>query len=1163
MEFRVLGPLEVRAGDGPLPLGGAKQRALLALLVLNANRVVARERLIDALWGEAPPESAVKGIQLYVWQLRKLLPEGTIVTRQDGYLLEVEPEGVDLVRFERLLAEARAAGPEPAARLLREALALWRGRALVGLGEEPFVRVEAGRLEDLRLVALEERIEADLAVGRHAELVGELEALIAEHPHRERPRGQLMLALYRSGRQAEALAAYRATRAALDELGLEPGAELKELEKQILTQDAALALKEERPLAPGGAPLPGPLVPTPPFPFVGRDGELTVLRSLLDRAERGEGGLVLLAAEAGGGKTRLIRELAHEAASRDVLVLYGASDAAVTTPYQPLLEWLEFLLRVCDPEALTECLGAAGGELARLVPELSPLTGAPAPERRDPASERFALQGAVTELLSRLSRRRPLLVVADDVHWADGETLHLLRRLARSAPEARWLVVAAYRSEENTGALADTIGDLGRLDGATLLTLANLGEEDVGEFIRRSTSAEAAVELVSAIDELTDGTPLLLCELWRELYESGGVEVAQTVRLTRPLDELRGPERIVELVRQRLARLDPETTALIELAAVAGPQFELSLLAAAADAEPATLAAALQEAVASGTIEELPEPALAHRFTHELVRRAVYDRVAGIRRAQLHLRVGEALEHVHAIDPGRVLAELAHHFTLAAPVAGAERAVEYNLRAAAAAIASATLEPAAECFVRALELGIADERERVRIQLELANVLAETGQPLRALALREDAFETVGRLGDRGLTAHARIALIAGYPWPRWDLYTETTQTTAEDAIEIFTELGDQRGLARARWRLAIMHNNDGRMAAGCAELEQALLHVEAAADPFLRSQIIGFLVTGVCVGPTPVDDAIRRCRELLRASSGDPVLEATIECGLFMLCAMAACEDEAREYGRESGEVLDQFGYHMLASSRRLAFQAQLLLGDAAAAEQQLLSVQESFGKGGATSRAAVMGAHDLALLYCDQGRWDEAERWLASGSEDPPAPHGTFVSLARPAVMARLAAHRGELDEALRLARDAVEVAEQTDRLSQRPHVWLGARRSTPGSRRGNGSRRRNGGGAPTLRAERQSRGGRSNGRGGRYAGPCFQAASIALRTSSIERCPVSRPIAFCWRASKTFAFHQLWLGAITYLWSLNTAAYSDMKSGICPWMNWYCVSPPVVFA
>src|SRR5262245_8018220 len=360
MEYRVLGPLEVLGGDGPLVLGGAKQRALLALLLLNANRVVGRDWLVDGLWGERPPETAVTTVQVYVSRLRKLLPGGTLVTRSPGYLLAVDAETVDVQRFERLVREARDADPGRASELLREALALWRGPSLAEFREGPCGPLEAARLEEIRLATVEQLFEADLALGRHAELVGELELLAVQHPHRERLRGHLMLALYRSGRQPDALRVYREARAALDELGVEPGAELKQLERQILVQDAALALPRRRLLArafAGRVPLPGALVPASPFPFVGRTGELLALRAALERTERGEGGVVLLAGEAGSGKTRLVRELAHEAAPRGVLVCYGASDAAVTTAYQPLVEWLEFLLRVCDEDAMRECLG--------------------------------------------------------------------------------------------------------------------------------------------------------------------------------------------------------------------------------------------------------------------------------------------------------------------------------------------------------------------------------------------------------------------------------------------------------------------------------------------------------------------------------------------------------------------------------------------------------------------------------------------------------------------------------------------------------------------------------------------------------------------------------------------------------------------------------------
>ena len=237
---------------------------------MNANRVVARERLIDELWGERPPDSAVKSVQVYVSRLRKLLPSRALETRARGYVLDVARDQVDLLRFERLVAEARRAEPADASRLLRDALALWRGPPLAEF-DEPFAKAEAGRLEDLRLAALEERLEADLALGLHAELVGELESLVAEQPHRERLRALLLLALYRCDRQAEALAAYRDARTALGELGLEPSARLRALEKQILTQDPGLdPATEPLRLSTEPIPLPGSLLTTSPFPFVGR-----------------------------------------------------------------------------------------------------------------------------------------------------------------------------------------------------------------------------------------------------------------------------------------------------------------------------------------------------------------------------------------------------------------------------------------------------------------------------------------------------------------------------------------------------------------------------------------------------------------------------------------------------------------------------------------------------------------------------------------------------------------------------------------------------------------------------------------------------------------------------------------------------------------------------
>jgi DNA-binding SARP family transcriptional activator len=247
LEFRILGPLEVRASDDPVPLGGLKQRALLAILLLRAGRVVSTDTLVDQLWGEQPPRTATTSLQNFVSQLRKALGPDVLVTRAPGYVLEINGSGLDLRRFEEAVRAARGAEAEERAHLLRGALDLWHGAPLAEFAYEPFAQNEIGRLEQLRLSALEDRIDAELELGRHGALVGELEALVVEHPTSERLRGQLMLALYRAGRQAEALEAYRHARHALmEELGIEPTPALQQLHNAILRQDASVDAPESR-----------------------------------------------------------------------------------------------------------------------------------------------------------------------------------------------------------------------------------------------------------------------------------------------------------------------------------------------------------------------------------------------------------------------------------------------------------------------------------------------------------------------------------------------------------------------------------------------------------------------------------------------------------------------------------------------------------------------------------------------------------------------------------------------------------------------------------------------------------------------------------------------------------------------------------------------------
>jgi predicted ATPase/DNA-binding SARP family transcriptional activator len=310
VEVRVLGPVEVVGEDGPVPLGALKQRRLLSALVIHAGEARSADLLIDAVWGHSPPASAAKVLQMYVSQLRKVLPAPVrIRTHGSGYALELGDGRLDAARFERLLSEgrnaARAGNQALAASLLRRALRLWRGQAYADFAYEQFAREEAERLEELRLEALEERIEAELALGRHVEVLPELLRLAAGRPTRERLQALAMLALYRCGRQSEALDLYADARARLlDELGLEPGAGLRQLQRQILEQDPVLA-------APSVEGTGAHSLPSPPSRLLGRERELDDLRELLLRDDVR---LLVLTGAGGSGKTRLALEAAREAA---------------------------------------------------------------------------------------------------------------------------------------------------------------------------------------------------------------------------------------------------------------------------------------------------------------------------------------------------------------------------------------------------------------------------------------------------------------------------------------------------------------------------------------------------------------------------------------------------------------------------------------------------------------------------------------------------------------------------------------------------------------------------------------------------------------------------------------------------------------------------------
>jgi DNA-binding CsgD family transcriptional regulator/tetratricopeptide (TPR) repeat protein len=545
--------------------------------------------------------------------------------------------------------------------------------------------------------------------------------------------------------------------------------------------------------------LPGPLRLTPSLPFAGRSRELATLRVLAAGADWEGLRFALIGGEAGSGKSRLVHEFARQAAEDGVLVLYGACDSEVRRPYGPFADALDQLVHELGEEALAT-LGAAGEELAPLLADLGPYASErPAGMTAHPDTQRHRLHAAVGELLALAGRQAPLILVIEDCHWADTPSLLLLRHLARGASGARALVITTFRDTEAEVAesLSAALVDLRRSEGVVRLRLGGLSAEEIAEFVTRAAGDDVTPDLALVarmLSELTGGNPFLMTEVWRTLVESDSLPAdGADPRLADALAELGSPEGVREVVSQRLARLSTDTTGLLELAAVAGPEFDLSAL------EPAQLssaerAEALEEAIAHGMIEEVPSARLAFRFTHELVRRALYDRMPRLRRAELHLRVAEALERGRTGGSTRGLAELAHHFGVAAPVDGPVRAIEYSLLAGRAALAALAFDEAAARFAFALELGIDDVRRQAETQLELGTARFRAGGSYDAMAAFRDAAQIGRDVQDPRLLARAAV----GFEEACW-----RPGITDEGAVELLEEAS--RALPDADSALRVM----------------------------------------------------------------------------------------------------------------------------------------------------------------------------------------------------------------------------------------------------------------------------------------------------------------------------------------------------------------------
>ena len=794
MEFRILGPLEVLEEERTLNVAGRKQRALLAVLLLNANQAVSKDSLIESMWGDEPPSTASKAIQVYVSQLRRVLGKRRLETKAPGYLLCVRNDELDLYRFEMLRKQAKDVDAKTASTLLHEALALWRGPPLGEFAYDGFAGLEIARLEELRLICLEERIDADLALGRHAELVAEVEGLVAEHPLSEHLRAQLMLALYRSGRQAEALEVYQEGRRVLvGELGIQPGRSLRELEKAILQQDPSVDLGQAE-----VEPEPLELADEAKGIFVGREAELAELSACLEAAIAGQGRLVLLVGEPGIGKSRLAEELTAQARIRGARVLVGRCWEAGGAPaYWPWVQSLRTYVEESAPEALRAQLGPGAADVAQIVPELRERL----PDLAEPVLEgegaRFRLFDYAARFLKNAASARPLVLVLDDLHAADEPSLLLLRFLAGELAGSRILVVGTYRDVDPTirDPLAATLAELAREKVTRRIELSGLTEADVGHYMELNVSAAPSAELVTTIYTETEGNPLFVGEVVRLLAPEGRLSDVDVPFLW----TLGIPQGVREVIGRRLRRLSEDCKDVLVLASVLGRDFALDALERLSEVGANELLELLDEAVAERLLTSVPSAHGRLRFAHALIRETLYDQLTTPRRVQLHRRAGQALESLYAEDPEPQLAELAHHFFEAAPGGDVDKALEYAQRAAARALKLLAYEEAARLYefaLQALELKqSADPVLRCELLLSLGDALARAGSTPEAKETLLAAADLARTAGLREHLGRAALGYEGRFPWLR----AGTDRRLVPLLEEALAALGEEESALRVR----------------------------------------------------------------------------------------------------------------------------------------------------------------------------------------------------------------------------------------------------------------------------------------------------------------------------------------------------------------------------
>lgn len=962
VEFAILGPLELSAGGRSVNVGGTTPRALLAMLLLQVNQPVRSEALMAGLWGEQLPPSATGSLHSHISRLRRLLPPDDdgfrIERRPGGYALCGDPERLDAQRFDRLARQGRDAGDSvEGQQLLRGALALWRGPALADFAGAEFARAEAVRLDELRLETIGRVVDLELSLGHARRLVPELEQLVLQHPLQERFWGQLMIALYRDGRQADALNAYRRAREMLDvELGVEPGPALRRLEHLVLQQspelddavghvaDAMAALRRPSPSAPSG--------------FVGRTEAMTVLDEALRRVGEGAGQLVVVEGPAGMGKTAVIEQFGRQSAARGVEACVGrAWEESGGPPFWP---WVEVLRARC--RHLGARLDPAAVALADLV------SGDSSAWPRDPIAARARLYEETLWRLFPHDGTAASLVVLEDFHAADESSLRLLRFLLRRLRSARCLVVLTHRPVGPASALTGLLADAVRDVAITRVSLGPLSDAEVRLCLEQRLGGSATPDVVLTTVERAEGHPFFLTEIVRLLQARLELDAPQT-------DAERAaeiPRSVSEMIGRRLAALPDETLRVLSAASVIGRDFDLRVLAHVASLDVEGVLDHVEEAAAAGLAQELPAGVMGYRFDHALTQQTLYDRLPGPRRVMLHARAAAGLEYDPSGSAEDHLGELARHRCNSVAECGVATAVDAAVAAGAAAADRLAFEEA----VRLYELGLntlelhGDEPTRVGpLLLALSVAQARAGQPERA----REGFLRAAQLARAGRDGEQLAATALGFA-SAFEVhgYDDDLVRLLKEALA-YTPLARNADRARIMARLSMALNL--RDPAGRRhELSRlALLTAREVADPSLE----GFCLSAhffAIVGTDRHEERTQCAKEAMALAYrlGDP--EAKLDALTWAVCDVLERADRPElDACLERHAALAATSRHPLHRYYACMWQASIL-GMEGRTHEALVCADRAVELGEAlTDLAAARRAALLTVVYRDLGRWLE----------------------------------------------------------------------------------------------------------------------------------------------------------------------------------------------